>query len=125
MLVLTRKIGEQIVIGDGVIVSVQRVASGRVSFAIEANTLADRSEQSVRRVAWITQDVLSLQHTVRQMERLLRSYLVRYNDLRNDPRFRHVIILKNYGAPWSRYPHKHSHIIAMPFTPRRRRTHAS
>jgi UDPglucose--hexose-1-phosphate uridylyltransferase len=54
-----------------------------------------------------------------QMERLLRSYLARYNDLRNDPRFRHVVIMKNYGAPWSRYPHQHSHIVAMPFTPRR------
>jgi UDPglucose--hexose-1-phosphate uridylyltransferase len=27
--------------------------------------------------------------------------------------------MKNYGAPWSRYPHQHSHIVAMPFTPRR------
>jgi UDPglucose--hexose-1-phosphate uridylyltransferase len=54
-----------------------------------------------------------------QMERLLGSYLVRYNDLRNDRRFRHVVIMKNYGAPWSRYPHQHSHIVAMPFTPRR------
>lgn len=54
-----------------------------------------------------------------QMGRLLRSYLVRYNDLRKDPRFRHTVIMKNYGAPWSRYPHQHSHIVAMPFIPRR------
>jgi len=54
-----------------------------------------------------------------QMQRLLRSYLVRYNDLRNDQRFKHVVIMKNYGAPWSRYPHQHSHVVAMPFTPRR------
>ncbi len=54
-----------------------------------------------------------------QMERLLRSYLVRYRDLRNDRRFRHAVIMKNYGAPWSRYPHQHSHIVAMPFVPRR------
>ncbi len=54
-----------------------------------------------------------------QMERLLRSYLVRYSDLRKDRRFRHAVIMKNYGAPWSRYPHQHSHIVAMPFTPRR------
>jgi len=53
------------------------------------------------------------------MERLLRSYLARYNDLRNDRRFRHVVIMKNHGAPWSRYPHQHSHIVAMPFIPRR------
>ena len=44
---------------------------------------------------------------------------MRYNDLRNDRRFRHIVIMKNYGAPWSRYPHQHSHIVAMPFTPRR------
>jgi len=54
-----------------------------------------------------------------QMQRLLGSYIYRYNDLRNDPRFRHVVIMKNYGAPWSRYAHQHSHIVAMPFTPRR------
>jgi UDPglucose--hexose-1-phosphate uridylyltransferase len=54
-----------------------------------------------------------------QMERLLRSYLWRYNDLRHDRRFRHAVIMKNYGAPWSRYTHQHSHIVAMPFTPRR------
>lgn len=54
-----------------------------------------------------------------QMERLLASYLSRYNDLRKDLRFRHVVIMKNYGAPWSRYPHQHSHVVAMPFTPRR------
>ncbi len=54
-----------------------------------------------------------------QMERLLRSYLTRYNDLRKDRRFRQVVIMKNHGAPWSRYPHHHSHIVAMPFIPRR------
>jgi len=54
-----------------------------------------------------------------QMERLLRSYVSRYNDLRNDRRFHHAVIMKNYGAPWSRYTHQHSHIVAMPFTPRR------
>jgi UDPglucose--hexose-1-phosphate uridylyltransferase len=54
-----------------------------------------------------------------QMERLLQAYLIRYNDLRHDRRFRHAVIMKNYGAPWSRYAHQHSHIVAMPFTPRR------
>lgn len=56
---------------------------------------------------------------VAHMERLFRSYLTRYNDLRNDRRFRYAVIMKNHGAPWSRYPHQHSHIVAMPFTPRR------
>lgn len=54
-----------------------------------------------------------------QMTRVLGSYLVRYNDLRRDPRFRQIAVIKNYGAPWSRYPHDHSHIVAMPFVPRR------
>ena len=54
-----------------------------------------------------------------QMERLLHSYLTRFNDLRNDRRFRQAVIMKNHGAPWSRYPHHHSHIVAMPFIPRR------
>ncbi len=56
---------------------------------------------------------------IAHMERLLRSYVTRYNDLRNDRRFRHAVIMKNHGAPWSRYPHQHSHIVAMPFIPRR------
>ncbi len=54
-----------------------------------------------------------------QMTRLLQSYLARYNDLRRDPRFRQIAVIKNYGAPWSRYPHDHSHIVATPFVPRR------
>jgi len=56
---------------------------------------------------------------LQQMGRVLSSYRLRYNDLRNDRRFRHVVIMKNYGAPWSRYLHQHSHIVAMPFIPRR------
>jgi len=36
MLVLTRRIGEQIVIGDGVIVSIERVTGERVKFGIQA-----------------------------------------------------------------------------------------
>jgi len=36
MLVLSRKVGERIVIGDGITVVVQRIAKGRVSIAIEA-----------------------------------------------------------------------------------------
>ena len=40
-------------------------------------------------------------------------------DLRRDSRFRYVLVLKNHGAVWSRYPHAHSHVIATPFTPKR------
>lgn len=36
MLVLSRKVGEKLVIGDGVYLTVQRVAGNRVSLAIEA-----------------------------------------------------------------------------------------
>ena len=36
MLVLSRKVGERIVIGDNITVVVQRVSGGRVSLAIEA-----------------------------------------------------------------------------------------
>jgi carbon storage regulator len=36
MLVLSRKVGEKIVIGDNITITIQRVAGGRVSLAIEA-----------------------------------------------------------------------------------------
>lgn len=54
-----------------------------------------------------------------QMVRLLQTYRDRLRDLRRDPRFRHVLVLKNRGAAWSRYPHAHSHVIAAPFPPKR------
>lgn len=36
VLVLSRKVGEKVVIGDNITITVQRVAGGRVSLAIEA-----------------------------------------------------------------------------------------
>jgi carbon storage regulator CsrA len=36
MLVLSRKIGEKVVIGDGIVVVVKRIAGQRVTFGIEA-----------------------------------------------------------------------------------------
>ena len=54
-----------------------------------------------------------------QMVRLLGVYRDRTRDLRRDPRFRFVLVLKNHGAVWSRYGHAHSHVIATPFTPKR------
>lgn len=54
-----------------------------------------------------------------QMERLLRAYVDRFNDLRRDRRLRHAVVMKNHAAPWSRYPHQHSHVVAMAFAPRR------
>src|SRR5262249_58989283 len=56
---------------------------------------------------------------VAQMVRLLGTYRDRLIDLRRDPRFRYVLVLKNRGAVWSRYQHAHSHVIATPFTPKR------
>lgn len=53
------------------------------------------------------------------MERLLRCYVDRFNELRRDRRLRHAIVMKNHAAPWSRFPHQHSHVVAMAFTPRR------
>lgn len=54
-----------------------------------------------------------------QMTTLLETYRARVIDLRRDPRFRHVLVLKNHGAAWSHYEHAHSHVIATPFTPKR------
>lgn len=54
-----------------------------------------------------------------QLRRVLRVYRDRTADLRRDPRFRYVVILKNRGAVWSRYHHAHSHVIATPFVPKR------
>lgn len=56
---------------------------------------------------------------VEHMVRLLGVYRARVADLRRDRRFRHVVVLKNQGAAWSRYGHAHSHVIATPFTPKR------
>jgi UDPglucose--hexose-1-phosphate uridylyltransferase len=57
--------------------------------------------------------------TPAHMARLLAMYRARTADLRKDGRFRHVIVLTNHGAVWSRFRHAHSHVIATPFTPKR------
>jgi UDPglucose--hexose-1-phosphate uridylyltransferase len=54
-----------------------------------------------------------------EMARLLAMYQSRLADLRRDRRFRHVVVLKNHGAVWSRFRHAHSHVMATPFTPKR------
>jgi UDPglucose--hexose-1-phosphate uridylyltransferase len=53
------------------------------------------------------------------MARLLAIYRGRSRDLGGDRRFRHVLVLKNHAAVWSRFSHAHSHLVATPFTPRR------
>jgi len=57
--------------------------------------------------------------SVQHMVRLLQVYRGRIADLRRDRRFRHLVVLKNHGAAWSRYGHAHSHVIATPFAPKR------
>jgi UDPglucose--hexose-1-phosphate uridylyltransferase len=57
--------------------------------------------------------------TTAHMARLLAVYRERAVDLRGDRRFRHVFVVKNHGAVWSRFGHAHSHVIATPFTPKR------
>ncbi|MBI3084512.1 MAG: galactose-1-phosphate uridylyltransferase [candidate division NC10 bacterium] len=54
---------------------------------------------------------------VLQLDRILRACQQRSVDLRNDPRFRHVIWVKNHGLPTSLFQHQHSHIVASPFVP--------
>jgi UDPglucose--hexose-1-phosphate uridylyltransferase len=54
-----------------------------------------------------------------QMTRLLEVYRDRIRDLRGDPRFRFVLVLKNHGAVWSRFGQSHTHLVATPFTPKR------
>jgi UDPglucose--hexose-1-phosphate uridylyltransferase len=64
-------------------------------------------------------DVTWADFPVDHMIRLLAIYRARIADLRRDRRFRHVLVLKNHGAVWSRFQHAHSHVIATPFTPKR------
>lgn len=52
-----------------------------------------------------------------QLGRVLRACQQRSLDLRNDPRFRHVIWVKNHGLAASLFQHQHSHIVATPFLP--------
>jgi len=53
-----------------------------------------------------------------QLEGILRTYRWRSLDLRNDRRFRQVMVVKNHGDSVSRYEHPHSHVIAFPIVPR-------
>jgi len=64
-------------------------------------------------------EVAWAEFTAADMIRLLEMYRARTIDLRGDRRFRHVFVLKNHGAVWSRFAHAHSHVIATPFTPKR------
>ncbi|MBI5167659.1 MAG: galactose-1-phosphate uridylyltransferase [candidate division NC10 bacterium] len=53
-----------------------------------------------------------------QMRRILETYRARSLDLRNDRRFRQVMVVKNHGRAVSLFEHPHSHIVAFPVVPK-------
>lgn len=56
---------------------------------------------------------------IEQIELVLRAYRERLNDLMKDPRFRYILIFKNYGLPaGASLSHPHTQLIATPITPR-------
>jgi UDPglucose--hexose-1-phosphate uridylyltransferase len=53
------------------------------------------------------------------VERVLRAYRDRVLDLKQDRRFRYILIFKNHGAPaGATLAHPHSQLIALPIVPR-------
>ena len=55
-----------------------------------------------------------------QVELILRAYRERCLDLRKDPRFKYILIFKNYGsAAGASLEHPHSQLIALPIVPSR------
>jgi UDPglucose--hexose-1-phosphate uridylyltransferase len=56
----------------------------------------------------------------KEVEDVLWAYRERILDLKKDPRFRYILVYKNYGAlVGASIKHSHSHIVATPVTPRR------
>jgi UDPglucose--hexose-1-phosphate uridylyltransferase len=57
---------------------------------------------------------------IEAVELILRSYRDRCVDLKKDPRFRYILIFKNYGAAaGASMEHPHSQLIALPIVPSR------
>ncbi len=55
-----------------------------------------------------------------EMELILRAYRERCLDLKKDPRFKYILIFKNYGAlAGASLEHPHSQLIALPIVPSR------
>ncbi len=55
-----------------------------------------------------------------QLQLVLRAYRERCLDLRKDPRFKYILIFKNYGqAAGASLEHPHSQLIALPIVPSR------
>lgn len=56
----------------------------------------------------------------KEIEDVLWAYRERMDDLKKDPRFRYILVYKNYGSlVGASTKHSHSHIVATPVTPRR------
>lgn len=57
--------------------------------------------------------------TPHQMENVFRAYRERIVDLRHDPRFKYVLVFKNYGeAAGASLAHPHAQLIALPILPK-------
>jgi UDPglucose--hexose-1-phosphate uridylyltransferase len=55
-----------------------------------------------------------------QMEQVLRAYRDRVSDLKNDARFKYMMVFKNHGIhAGASLEHSHSQLIAVPITPKR------
>jgi len=60
------------------------------------------------------------QYTIDEMAKVLMAYKIRLTSLKNDQRFKHIILFKNEGRlAGASLSHSHSQIIAMPVTPKR------
>jgi len=56
----------------------------------------------------------------KQAEEVIWAYLGRSKDLRRDPRFKYILIFRNYGkAAGASLEHPHSQLIALPIVPKR------
>lgn len=55
----------------------------------------------------------------RQIEEVIRAFILRMKDLRNDVRFRYCLVFKNHGeAAGASLEHTHSQLIATPIVPK-------
>ncbi len=57
--------------------------------------------------------------TPTQMKEIIWAYKQRFLELKKNPRYKHLMIVKNSGAGLSALSHSHSHIIATPIIPKR------
>ena len=56
----------------------------------------------------------------KQVEEVMWSYLSRSTDLKKDPRFKYILVFRNYGkSAGASLEHPHSQLIALPIVPKR------